>query len=90
MQDTQKNAGRQPLLPEQVFNHTTLGLMQQSLQARLEKLWLDTEEVLTLYKASVHTQTLSEKLKTISQDAIHLNNEIQLWRGLKHLLPPSV
>ena len=77
-------------MPEEVFNTATLELMQQSLQARMEKLWLDAEEALTLYKASVHTQTLTEKLKTISQEAIHLNNEIQLWRSLKHLLPPSV
>ena len=83
MQVSQNNYRQQKyvlcLPPLPITNHQILTLFRRSIQERLEKRWLDAEELPGLYAQQLPPQRLVEKLMRLASEARFLSNEMRLW-----------
>ncbi|WP_299460073.1 hypothetical protein [uncultured Microscilla sp.] len=86
MQVSQNTPTQQPALPANIFNAASIKLWQQSLQARLEKLWFDAEEPLQLHHEAVAQVHISDKLELLANEARCLSNELKMCAALQKMM----
>lgn len=62
----------------------SLSIFRRSIQQRLEKLWLDAEELPSLFvQKSISPDILEEKLNQLAFESTCLAQEINFWSGYK-------